>query len=42
MPEPIRLELQNLHAELAAALTVMGILDAWASWTTCASGCTGA
>ena len=25
--EPIRLELQNLRAELAAALTVMGILD---------------
>ena len=25
--EPIRLELQNLHAELPAALTVMGILD---------------
>ena len=25
--EPIRLELQNMHAELSAALTVMGILD---------------
>ena len=25
--QPIRLELQNLRAELAAALTVMGILD---------------